>query len=68
MEKRTKRKLTLNYFAKAQGIIKGGNIILKKIPGEKFYEGEKVEVIILSLLERKRRRFNTFKLGVKKNT
>lgn len=50
---------------KAQGIIKGGNIILKKIPGDKFHDGEKVEVIILPL-PKKRRRFSTFKLGVKK--
>jgi len=50
---------------KAQGIIKGGNIILKNIPGEKLHDGEKVEVIILPL-EKKRLRFSTFKLGVKK--
>ena len=50
---------------KAHEIIKGSNIIVNKIPGEKFLDGEKVEVIIMPL-EKKRRRFSTFKLGVKK--
>lgn len=51
---------------KAQGVIKGSNIILKKIPlGETLHEGEKVEVIILPL-QKRRHRFSTFKLGVKK--
>ena len=51
---------------KAQGVVKGSSIILKKIPqGEILQEGEKVEVIILPL-EKKRHRFSTFKLGVKK--
>lgn len=50
---------------KAQGIIKGGNIVLKKIPsGEKLHEGEKVEIIILPL-EKKHHIFSTFKLGIK---
>ncbi|RJQ15972.1 MAG: hypothetical protein C4560_10390 [Nitrospiraceae bacterium] len=51
---------------KAQGVIRGGNIVLKKIPaGEGLHEGDKVEVIILPL-QKKPRRFSTFKLGVKK--
>ncbi len=51
---------------KVQGVIKGSNIVLKKIPlGEKLYEGDKVEVIILPL-KKKPHRFSTFKLGVKK--
>jgi hypothetical protein len=51
---------------KAQGIIKGSNIVLKRIPpGKELREGDKVEIIILP--PRKRlRRFNTFKLGIKK--
>ncbi len=51
---------------KAQGVIKGSNIILKKISyGESLHEGEKVEVIILPL-QKRRHCFSTFKLGVKK--
>ncbi len=51
---------------KAQGVIKGSNIVLKKIPaGEKLHEGDKVEVIILPSQKRPHR-FSTFKLGVKK--
>ncbi len=51
---------------KAQGIIKGESIILKKVPPDKkLTEGAKVEVIILPL-EKKPHRFSTFKLGVKK--
>ncbi|TAN40858.1 MAG: hypothetical protein EPN22_16750 [Nitrospirae bacterium] len=51
---------------KAQGIIRGANIVLKKAPaGEKFHEGDRVEVIILPL-EKKPHRFRTFKLDVKK--
>lgn len=50
---------------KAQGVIKGGNIVLKKLPGKVFHEGEKVEIIILPVTK-KRHRFSTFKLGVKK--
>ena len=51
---------------KVQGVIRGSNIVLKKIPpGKELREGEKVEVIILPLRERFHR-FSTFKLGVKK--
>jgi hypothetical protein len=51
---------------KTQGVIKGGNIVLKKLPaGEELHEGDKVEVIILPL-RKTPRRFNTFKLGVRK--
>ena len=51
---------------KAQGVIKSGNIIIKKLhAGEELHEGDKVEVIILPL-QKKPHRFNTFKLGVKK--
>ena len=51
---------------KAQGVIKGSNIVLKKIPaGEELHEGDKVEVIILPL-QKKAHRFSTFKLGIKK--
>ena len=51
---------------KAQGVIKGGNIVLSKAPvGEQLREGENVEVIILPL-RKKPYRFSTFKLGVKK--
>ncbi len=51
---------------KAQGIIKGSNIVLKKVPiGEELREGDKVEVIILPL-RKKPHCFSTFKLGVKK--
>jgi hypothetical protein len=33
---------------KVQGVIKGSNIVLNKIPvGEQLYEGDKVKVIIL---------------------
>ena len=50
---------------KAQGVIKGSNIVLNKLPAKAFHEGEKVEVIILPMTKR-RHRFSTFKLGVKK--
>jgi len=51
---------------KAQGVIKGSNIVLKKIPlDKKLNEGARVEVIILPS-EKKPHRFSTFKLGVKK--
>lgn len=50
---------------KAQGVIKGGNIVLNKVPAKAFHEGEKVEVIILPMTK-KRHLFSTFKLGVKK--
>jgi hypothetical protein len=51
---------------KVQGVIKGSNIVLKKIPlGKKLNEGTKVEVIILPL-EKKTHSFSTFKLGIKK--
>lgn len=51
---------------KAQGVIKGSNIVLKKLPtGEELHEGDRVEVIILPL-RKKPRRFSTFKLGVRK--
>ena len=50
---------------KAQGVIKGGNIVLKRFSGKELHEGEKVEVIILPATK-KRHRFSTFKLGVKK--
>jgi hypothetical protein len=51
---------------KAQGIIKGKNIVLKQLPSDKkIAEGSRVEVIILPL-KRKLHRFRTFKLGVKK--
>ena len=51
---------------KAQGVIKGSNIVLKKLPaGQELHEGDKVEIIILPL-QKKRYRFSTFKLGVKK--
>jgi hypothetical protein len=50
---------------KAQGVISGSNIVLKKVPaGEELHEGDKVEVIILPL-QKKPHRFSTFKLGVK---
>jgi hypothetical protein len=53
---------------KAQGVIKGGNIVIKKVPrGEALNEGERVEVIILPL-QKRRHRFGTFKLGVKKGS
>ena len=49
-----------------QGVIKGKNIVLKKIPvGEQLREGDNVEVIILPV-QKKPHRFSTFKLGVKK--
>ncbi len=52
---------------KALGIIKGTNIVLKKVPlGEELHEGDKVEVIILPL-NKKPHRFSTFKLGIKKD-
>ena len=51
---------------KAEGVISGSNIVLKKVPaGEELHEGDKVEVIILPL-QKKPHRFGTFKLGVKK--
>ena len=51
---------------KVQGVIKGSNIVLKKVPvGDQIHEGDRVEVIILPL-QRKPYRFSTFKLGVKK--
>jgi len=51
---------------KAQGIIRGANIVLKKVPAsDHFHEGDRVEVIILPL-EKKPHRFKTFKLNVKK--
>jgi len=51
---------------KAQGVIKDGNIVLKKVPaGKELHEGDKVEVIILPL-RKKPHSFSTFKLGVKK--
>lgn len=51
---------------KAQGVIKGSSIVLKKIPlGKKLHDGTQVEVIILPL-EKKPHRFSTFKLGIKK--
>lgn len=51
---------------KAQGFIKGKNIVLNKLPSDKkLTEGARVEVIILPL-KRKPHRFSTFKLGVKK--
>lgn len=51
---------------KTQGVIKGKNIVLKKVPADKkLTEGAKVEVIILPL-EKKTHRFITFKLGIKK--
>jgi hypothetical protein len=51
---------------KAQGVIKGSNIVLKKMPpGRELREGDKVEVIILPLGKR-HHRFSTFKLGIKK--
>ena len=51
---------------KAQGVIKGSSIILKKILlGKKLHDGTQVEVIILPL-EKKPHRFSTFKLGIKK--
>lgn len=51
---------------KVQGVIKGSNIVLKRIPtGEQLHEGDRVEVIILPL-QKKSYSFSTFKLGVKK--
>jgi len=51
---------------KAQGVIKGSNIVLNKIPpGKELREGDKVEVIILPQRNRFHR-FSTFKLGIKK--
>ena len=51
---------------RAQGVISGSNIVLKKVSaGEELHEGAKVEVIILPL-QKKPHRFSTFKLGVKK--
>ena len=51
---------------KAQGIIKGKNIVLKQLPSDKkITEGSRVEVIILPL-KKKLHRFSTFKFGVKK--
>jgi hypothetical protein len=51
---------------KAQGVIKGTNIVLEKIPlDKKLNDGTKVEVIILPL-QKRHHRFSTFKLGVKK--
>ena len=51
---------------KVQGVIKGSNIVLKKIQaGEQLHEGDRVEVIILPI-QKKPHRFSTFKLGVKK--
>ncbi len=51
---------------KVKGVIKGSNIVLKKVPvGEQLHEGDRVEVIILPL-RKKSYRFSTFKLGVKK--
>ena len=50
---------------KVQGVIKGSNIILKKVPaGKQLHEGDRVEVIILPL-HKKPYRFSTFKLGIK---
>lgn len=51
---------------RVQGVIKGSNIALKRIPAdEQLHEGDRVEVIILPL-QKKPYRFSTFKLGVKK--
>jgi len=50
---------------KAQGVIRDGNIVLKRFSGKALHEGEKVEVIILPATK-KRHHFSTFKLGVKK--
>jgi hypothetical protein len=51
---------------KAQGVIKGSNIVLNKIPpGKELCEGDKVEVIILPQ-QKRFHRFSTFKLGIKK--
>lgn len=49
---------------KAQGVIKGSNIVLKK-PVKGLNEGDKVEVIIFPL-KKTGSLFRTFKLGVKK--
>jgi hypothetical protein len=50
---------------KAQGIIKGQRIILKKVlTDKKLREGLEVDIIILPL-EKGAHRFSTFKLGVK---
>ena len=51
---------------KVQGVLKGSNFILKKVPaGNQLREGDRVEVIILPL-HKKPYRFSTFKLGIKK--